>query len=179
MQLTTGALAEPETVLGAITTGAFGAQHSASLLTGVKSKLSVNDWQLSVAGMVSLTGVGSHDGVIRSTTPILASSFEVEASRQAEHGTLSFTLSQPLRTETGRVKLTIPANRTPDKKVRYETLETDLQPSGRQIDLEMGYVHRIGANAVIGAEFWLSKDPGHLGNAKPSTGIAAALRVKF
>ena len=179
LQLTTGALAEPETVLGAITTGAFGAQHSASLLTGVKSKLSVNDWQLSAAGMVSLTGVKSRDGVIRSTTPILASSFAVEASRQTEHGALRFTLSQPLRTETGRVKLTIPANRTPDKKVRYETLETDLQPSGRQIDLEMGYVHRIGANAVIGAEFWLSKDPGHFGNAKPSTGIAAALRVKF
>ena len=179
LQLTTGALTEPETVLGAITTGAFGAQQSASLLAGLKSELSINDWQLSAAGMVSLTGAENRGGVLRSTTPILASSFAVEASRQTEHGTLRFTLSQPLRTETGRVKLTIPANRTPDKKIHYETLETDLHPSGRQIDLEMGYVHRIGANATLGAEFWLTKDPGHLGNAKPTTGIAAALRVEF
>ena len=179
LQLTTGALTEPETVLGAITTGAFGTQQSASLLAGLKSELSINDWQLSAAGMVSLTGAENRGGVLRSTTPILSSSFALEASRQTEHGVLRFTLSQPLRTETGRVKLTIPANRTPDKKIHYETLETDLQPSGRQIDLEMGYVQRIGANATLGAEFWLTKDPGHIGNAKPTTGIAAALRVEF
>ena len=179
LQLTTGSLAEPETVLGAITTGAFGTQQSASLLTGLKSELSINDWQLSASGMVSLTVAENRDGVLRSTTPILASSFAVEASRQIEQGILRFTLSQPLRTETGRVKMTIPANRTPDKKVFYETLQADLQPSGRQIDLEMGYVHRIGANAAIGAEIWLTKDPGHFGNAKPTTGIAAALRMKF
>ena len=179
LQLTTGSLAEPETVLGAVTTGAFGAQQSASLLAGLKSELSINDWQLIASGMVSLTGAQNRGGVLRSTTPILASSFAVEASRQTENGALRFTLSQPLRTETGRVKLTIPANRTPDKKIHYETLESDLQPSGRQIDLEMGYVHRIGANSAIGAELWLTKDPGHFGNAKPTTGFAAALRVKF
>ena len=179
LQLTTGSLAEPETVLGAITTGAFGAQQSASLMAGLKSEHSINDWQLSASGMASLTGAKNRRGVIRSTTPILASSFAVEASRKIEQGILRFTLSQPLRTEAGRVKLTIPANRTPDKKVFYETLQADLQPSGRQIDLEMGYVHRIGANAAIGAEIWLTKDPGHFGNAKPTTGIAAALRMKF
>ena len=179
LQLTTGSLAEPETVLGAITTGAFGTQQSATLLTGLKSELSFNDWQLSASGMVSLTVAENRNGVLRSTTPILASSFAVETSRQIEQGILRFTLSQPLRTEKGRVKLTIPANRTPDKKVFYETLQADLQPSGRQIDLEMGYVHRIGANAAIGAEIWLTKDPGHFRNAKPTTGIAAALRMKF
>ena len=178
-QLTTGSLAEPETVLGAVTTGAFGAQQSASLMAGLKSELSINDWQLSASGMVSLTGAKNRGGVIRYTTPILASSFAVEASRQTEHGTFRFTLSQPLRTETGRIKLTIPANRTPNKKIHYETFETDLKPSGRQIDLEIGYLQRISANAAFGVEFWLTKDPGHIGDAKPSTGIAAALQVNF
>ena len=63
LQLTTGSLAEPETVLGAVTTGAFGAQQSASLLAGLKSELSINDWQLSASGMVSLTGAQNRGGV--------------------------------------------------------------------------------------------------------------------
>ena len=179
LQLTAGSLVEPETTLGSMSTGAFGTQHSASLLTGLKSELTFNTWRLSASGMLSLTSTNNNTGVIRSTTPLLASSFAMDVTRKTANGALRFTLSQPLRIETGRVKLTIPASRTPDKKPQYETFKKDLQPSGRQIDLEMGYVQRIGANAAIGAEIWLTKDSGHSGNAKPSTGIAAALRVNF
>ena len=179
LQLTAGSLVEPETTLGSMSTGAFGTQHSASLLSGLKSELTFNTWRLSASGMLSLTSTNNNTGVIRSTTPLLASSFAMDATRKTANGALRFTLSQPLRIETGRVKLTIPASRTPDKKPQYETFKKDLQPSGRQIDLEMGYVQRIGANAAIGAEIWLTKDSGHSGNAKPSTGIAAALRVNF
>ena len=179
LQLTAGSLVEPETTLGSMSTGAFGTQHSASLLSGLKSELTFNTWRLSVSGMLSLTSTNNNTGVIRSTTPLLASSFAMDVTRKTANGALRFTLSQPLRIETGQVKLTIPASRTPDKKPKYETFKKDLQPSGRQIDLEMGYVQRIGANAAIGAEIWLTKDSGHSGNAKPSTGIAAALRVNF
>ena len=179
LQLTAGSLVEPETTLGSMSTGAFGTQYSASLLSGLKSELTFNTWRLSVSGMLSLTSTNNNTGVIRSTTPLLASSFAMDATRKTANGALRFTLSQPLRIETGQVKLTIPASRTPDKKPKYETFKKDLRPSGRQIDLEMEYVQRIGANAAIGAEIWLTKDSGHSGNAKPSTGIAAALRVKF
>ena len=179
LQLTAGSLVEPETTLGSMYTGAFGTQHSVSLLSGLKSELTFNTWRLSASGMLSLTSTNNNTGVIRSTTPLLASSFAMDVTRKTANGALRFTLSQPLRIETGQVKLTIPASRTPDKKPKYETFKKDLQPSGRQIDLEMGYVQRIGANAAIGAEIWLTKDSGHSGNAKPSTGIAAALRVNF
>ena len=179
LQLTAGSLVEPETALGSMSAGAFGTQHSASLFTGLKSEHSINAWRLSASGMLSLTATNNSTGVIRSTAPIVASSFALAASRKTAHGTLQFTISQPARIETGEVKLTIPASRTPDKKTQYETFKKNLQPSGRQIDLEMRYVQRIGANAAIGAEIWLTKDPGHSGNAKPSTAIAAALRVNF
>ena len=179
LQLTAGSLVEPETTLGSMSTGAFGTQHSASLLSGLKSELTFNTWRLSVSGLLSLTSTNNNTGVIRSTTPLLASSFAMDVTRKTANGALRFTLSQPLRIEMGQVKLTIPASRTPDKKPHYETFKKDLQPSGRQIDLEIGYVQQISANTALGTEFWLTKDPGHIGDAKPSNGIAAALQVNF
>ena len=52
-------------------------------------------------------------------------------------GQLAFRVSQPLRVESGRADLRWVTGRTPGGRVMVEEAALDLDPSGRQIDLEL------------------------------------------
>ena len=77
---------------------------------------------------------------------------------------LSLYLSQPLRIEDGTGQLRVASGRTIDRQVIYQDLHFDLQPQGREQQLELNY-HRPWQLAQKAA--WLSASasyiyqPGH------------------
>ena len=52
---------------------------------------------------------------------------------------LAFRLSQPLRVESGHARFHWASGRTRNRQVRIENTTLDLEPSGRQLDLELAY----------------------------------------
>ena len=64
------------------------------------------------------------------------SAFRLQATRPFANGsTLSFSLSQPLRVESGSLDLSLPTGRTQDGVVLHQSLSAPLAPGGRQLDL--------------------------------------------
>ena len=57
---------------------------------------------------------------------------------------LSISLHQPLRIQSGQGRLQLASGRTVDRQVTYETVSFDLQPQGREQQLELLYQFKIG-----------------------------------
>jgi hypothetical protein len=72
---------------------------------------------------------------------------------------LNLYLSQPLRIEDGAGQLRVASGRTIDRQVIYQDLHFDLQPQGREQQLELSY-HRPWQLAQKAA--WLSASAGYI-----------------
>ncbi len=57
---------------------------------------------------------------------------------------LSISLNQPLRVQSGQGSLQLATGRTTDRQVIYETVNFDLQPQGREQQLELLYQFKLG-----------------------------------
>ncbi len=57
---------------------------------------------------------------------------------------LSISLHQPLRVQSGQGSLQLATGRTTDRQVIYETVSVDLQPQGREQQLELLYQFKLG-----------------------------------
>jgi len=57
---------------------------------------------------------------------------------------LSISLHQPLRVQSGQGSLQLASGRTIDRQVTYETINFDLQPKGREQQLELLYQFKLG-----------------------------------
>jgi subtilase-type serine protease len=74
---------------------------------------------------------------------------------------LTLSVSQPLRLETGRISMTMPVGRERDGTIRYESIETAMSPSGRQVDLGLAYTFTPAADGAIQFGITYSLDAGH------------------
>ena len=76
-------------------------------------------------------------------------------------GYLAFRASQPLRVEAGRAMLRWVSGRTPDGRIEVDRTMVDLEPRGRQLDLELTYSRPwAGGEAHLAAI--ASRDAGHV-----------------
>ena len=81
-------------------------------------------------------------GIVRGVLGLWSSAIAVgvvgqEVARSGDR--LAFRLSQPLRVEAGRAQLRWVSGRSPDGRVELEQTDLSLEPSGRQLDLEVAY----------------------------------------
>jgi len=97
----------------------------------------------------------------------------------AEDDGLSLMLAQPLRVESGSLEADLPVARTTDGAIVRETRRADLAPSGREIDLEVGYRRGLGARSAIAGNLLLRHHPGHDGGAAPEAVAAFTYRLRF
>ena len=88
-------------------------------------------------------------------------------------------LSQPLRVESGSVEVAYPSARTPDRKILTESFKAALSPDGRQIDFQAGVVLPLSRNSKLGAQAWISHNPGHIRHSPSIFGAAIAYRSNF
>ena len=93
-------------------------------------------------------------GQIGDISPLTTSAFALHATRSwADAGTLTLSLSQPLRVETGHARLSVPVGRTKDGYVRRSSVTADLVPTGRQIEVAAQWQQRLetGGELSLGA----------------------------
>jgi len=164
--LQAGWMSEANGAVGSRPDGAFGEFHTGTTLTGLSAfrRLS-GSWTVLGSAHAGVHRTDSRRrGIVRGISGLWSGAFAVgivgrDVARSGDR--LAFRLSQPLRVETGRAQLRWVSGRTPDGQVELERADLSLEPSGRQLDLEVAYSRPwAGGRAHMAAI--ASQDAGHV-----------------
>ena len=160
-----GALAETARFLGGSSKGAFGSLRATSLFAGLAgSAVLAGSWSVHGRADAGVSRPKSGGGIVRRIGPAVTSSWAlgISSSDILRRGdSLGLVVSQPLRAESGSGMLEVSVGRTRYRQVLVRQIEFALQPSGRQIDGELFYVHPLGNAGRLRAGIGISRHPGH------------------
>ena len=109
-----GYLNEQNSLLGSEAKGAFGSLAGETLFLGAGLNATAGSWQWAAWGELGqVTPSVGQSQWIDGVSPLSTSAFRLQASHPfVEGSTLSFSLSQLLRVESGSVVLSLPTGRT-------------------------------------------------------------------
>ena len=139
-----GWLQEPRGLVGSRASGAFGSLGANTGFAGLSAHTSINkNWTLlaNLHGGLTRTSV-KRLGMITSISPLKVSAFDLGLSGENvahRNDTLAFRVSQPLRVESGSAEVRWISGRTRYEEINVEQQSLSLEPSGRQIDVELTY----------------------------------------
>ena len=179
VSLLAGWISERETMLGSLGTGAFGGLSAGTAFFGFDGGLDFGGWSLGATGEFGVVNPAFSGGLIQEITPLATSTFALRASRAiARAGWLSFSLSQPLRVESGWASLTTPTARTREGDVLYRSFRADLAPGERQLDFAAQWNRALPLGELRLAGVW-SRRPGHRSVPEPQFAALAGWRWAF
>ena len=180
LSLRGGLVGERENLLGSHAAGAFGRMAAASAFAGVQAGAHVGPWRLGVNAEVGSVNASVQGGLIADVSPLTTSAFALQATKTfAGEGTLTLSLSQPLRVEAGRARLSVPVGRTKDGRVRRHSMMADLVPSGREIEVAAQLRQPLAAAGELRLGVAWTRHPGHAASADPDLTFLAAWRRIF
>ena len=166
LALQAGWMSEANGAVGSRPDGAFGELGTRTVLAGLTASRRLGgSWTLlgsAYAGAHRTDNV--RRGIVRGVSGLRSGAFAVgvvgrDVGRSGDR--LAFRLSQPLRVEAGRAQLRWVSGRSPDGRVEIEQGDPSLEPSGRQLDLEVAYSRPwAGGSAHVAAV--ASHDAGHV-----------------
>ena len=174
-----GWLAERETLLGSRAEGAFGRLSADSVFIGLDGGGRAGAWRLDASAEIGTARAPAPGGMLTDLSPVVSSAFALRAERPlADAGSLRLEVSQPLRVEAGRARLSVPIGRTPDGEVLRRPLTAGLEPTGRQIDFTARWSRAFAVGELrLGAA--LSLHPDHVAAAPPDLTLLAGWRHSF
>ena len=121
----------------------------------------------------------AHGGMIQEISALMTSTFAVHATRGFERaGSLSLSLSQPLRVENGWAALTVPSARTKSREVVHSSLRADLAPGERQLDFAAQWKRALPLGELRLGAIW-SHWPGHRDVLGPQVALLSGWRWTF
>lgn len=177
LTLEAGYLNEQQSLLGSQAKGAFGSLSGETLFLSAGLNATAGRWQLAAQGEIGQVNPSlGHSQLIDAASSLSTSAFRLQATRPFANGSaLSFSLSQPLRVESGSVAFSLPTGRTQDGVVLHQALSAPLAPSGRQLDLTAKLeVPWLGGDLSLGAT--RSSQPRHQLTAAPEWTIFTGYR---
>ncbi len=174
-----GLVAERSSMLGTAAKGGFGNLSAHSLFAGLTRSHEIGHWRLTLDAEAGMAGPSTGHGMLASLETVTATRLALHASRAAgRQGKLRLSLEQPLRVERARATLVAPVGRTKAGEVMLERWQTDLAPSGRQVDLSAWWtVPAFSGLLNLGAIY--SRHPGHDADATPNLSVLAGYRLAF
>ena len=176
-----GALREFEGALGTTAGGAFGRLASGMVFAGAGFSRDVGGWTVEAQAELGVSGPGASGGIVREISGVTTSAFEIAARRTLGKGSrLRLSVAQPLRVESGRMRLDVPAGRTKHGRVVRQMVDAPLTPSGRQIDVSAQWrlpAGKDGGEWRLGGT--LSMEPGHLAGGAADLILLGGYRLSF
>ena len=170
---------ERETLLGSSAAGAFGRLEAASAFAGISAQAEAGAWKMGADVEVGGVGPSARDGIITALSPITTSAFALQAVRSfAGAGTVHLSLSQPLRVERGRARLSVPAGRTKEGVVLRSPIAAELEPSGRQLELAAQWRQPL-AVGELRLGFLVTHQHGHRASADPELTLLSGWRWSY
>ena len=175
-----GLVGEREGLLGSSAAGAFGHMAAASAFAGVEAGAHVGQWRIGVNAEIGTVNASVQGGLIADVSPLATSAFALQATRSFPgESTLTLSLSQPLRVEAGRARLSVPVGRTKDGLVRHHSMMADLEPTGRQIDVTVQWREPLTAGSELRLGAAWTRHPGHAASANPDLTVLAGWQHTF
>ena len=177
--LRAGWIGERKTLLGSAGEGAFGALAAGTSFLGVNADADLGGWRIGANAELGLAAPAARGGLVTRVSSLATTAFALHAARTlAGSGMLGLSVSQPLRVESGRASLSLPAGRTRQGAVLHNAVSADLPPSGRQLDFAGQWRGRLaGGELRVGAV--LSLRPGHRQAADPEWTFLGGWRREF
>ena len=131
-------------MVGSRASGAFGGLGANTGFAGLSAHTSINkNWTLlaNLHGGLTRTSVKKL-GMITNISPLRVSAFDLGLSGEGvvhRNDSLAIRVSQPLRVESGSADVRWISGRTRYEEINVERQSMSLEPSGRQIDVELTY----------------------------------------
>jgi carbon monoxide dehydrogenase subunit G len=170
--------------LGMTGGGAFDLEGSKSntSLAGAKVRLGVGEMS-SIGFMAAISKSElseNNQGFITGIDNVTADTFALSFDTFNVFGNdkLSVSLSQPHRVNSGTMAMQIAGLADSEGNIPYTYHDIGLTPSGRQVDLSIGYSKDISENTTIGARFIHTKEAGHVKSAQDENSIFAGITYK-
>jgi hypothetical protein len=128
------------------------------------------------------TTTGPQQGLLRDFSQIRSSAYGVgicleEAVRPGDR--LGFSVSRPLRVDSGSATLSLPVARSIDGAVIRANRRVGLTPSGAELDAELSYQLPAGNDGALAFNLLLRLEPGHVRDADPAGIAAMRYRIGF
>ena len=185
-----GLLNEAERFLGAGAEGAYGRLAGRTWFTRLLAERNfAGGIRLAASAQAGYTSGDPGRGLFRDTRGVLSSAFSMGLQwgsaepGKREHAWL--VVSQPLRNESGGLYMDYPVGRTRGGGVLREQVWLGADPSGRQIDVTLGYETALPLSASgkagwrIRLEAWRSFEPGHRAGARAENALYVAVARGF
>tara|TARA_B110000003_G_scaffold115611_1_gene118235 strand:- start:1750 stop:4239 length:2490 start_codon:yes stop_codon:yes gene_type:complete len=161
-----GLMKENDASLGLSGSGAFnGSNNQLTSFIGLSNSLDL------AGGLLfgSLYWGKSNDisnelGMMRSVTKLYSSAFGIgfmKSSIVSNNDKLILTVDQPIRIESGKLQLNVPTYRTKEKNVLFNSINFNLDPSGREIHTKAQYLSSY-KNIGLGLTLGYKADPYHI-----------------
>lgn len=181
-----GLLSESERLLGAGAEGAYGRFAGRTWFSRfVAEREFAGGLTLMAVAQAGYTSGEAGPGLFRETRGVLSSAFSTGlqwgGTGDGKRERAWLMASQPLRNESGGLYMDYPTGRTRAGGVLRETAWIGAEPSGRQIDLTLGYETALPPNVAgeadwrIRIEVWRSFRPGHRAGARPENALYLAV----
>jgi hypothetical protein len=183
-QLSYGSLSEPQGPLGSFLPGSssFGLPSTTRFLSLHSDWLGNRNWVLSAEGSMGSTraagGIVAFDGAIVSSTWRLTA--RGRCANDADCFSALIQIDQPVRIESGRFIATladVPLNY--DDPVQFSTRHFSADPSGRQIDLRLGFDRSWARWGVLELQGVAIINEANQANATMNYGLTASWRSQF
>lgn len=189
--------AGPQTTLGATLTrleedgGLLGARGTGAFSTGDgtitnAATLALNwkghdGYALMAAATVGLTEGGSDNGVVRMSSGLPSDAWHLGVRKtglRRDDDRLTLSLSQPLRMSGGSMTLTSASGLDAQGTMHYTAQDIGLEPSGREIDLQLEYATPLGDGASVSGFGYVARDAGHVAG-QSDAGLGMRYKLRF
>ena len=185
-----GLLRESERLLGAGASGAYGRLAGNTWFTRLVAQRALGGGLVLLASAQGgYTSAEAKNGLLQRARRVLSGAYSAAIDWHSALSGLErrfwIEVSQPLRNESGALVLDYPAGRTRGGEVVRKTAFLDAEPSGRQLDIALGFEAALRPAAGqasawrIRAEAWRSLQPGHRASARPENALFLALHRSF
>ncbi|MDA8709496.1 S8 family serine peptidase [Gammaproteobacteria bacterium] len=161
-----GLMKENDASLGLSGSGAFnGSNNQLTSFVGLSNSLDLAGGKLFGSFYLGKSNDLSNElGMIRSVSKLSSSAFGIgfmKSSIVSNNDKLILTVDQPIRIESGRLKLNVPTYRTKEKNVLFNSMNFNLDPSGREIHTKAQYFSSYN-NIGFGLTLGYKADPYHI-----------------
>jgi hypothetical protein len=180
-----GGVEERYGVLDSVGGGALGLPSTSSTsFFGLNGRLTLSE-RLALLGQASfgVTDPGpAENSLIRDMSALHSFGFGAALAGRdllASNDRLMIAASQPLRVYVGSAVVRRPIERTIEGRIISRNDKVDLEPDGREVDLELGYSLPLGRNRELSFNWLTQLEPGHKETASPAHTLALRLRAEF
>ena len=186
LAIISGVMEENETLLGSKYTGAvnLNGANPTSYFNGINIEHQFSEkLVISINSILARTIINNpNSSLVHSFTPIASSSFGLFIHKENifnNKDSLSISLSQPNRIESGSMNFKIQNLADEHGNISHYLEKINLEPSGRQIDLGVNYIKKLNDNTIFGIKNVLSKDYRHYKDSNLNHLITATASISF